>query len=47
MDVSKYFENELRDAEDLVNGEIKKQTECMNSLGMDVTPNLEQIETKK
>lgn len=47
MDVSKYFENELKDAENLVNGEIKKQTECMNALGMDVTPNLEQIETKK
>jgi len=47
MDVSKYFENELKDAETLIDGEINRQTECIQSLGMSVTPNLEQIETKK
>lgn len=47
MDVSKYFESDLKSAETLVDEEIKKQAQYMNSLGMDVTPNLEQIETKK
>ena len=47
MNVSEYFEKDLKDAETLVEEEIGKQMKGMEFLGMDVTPKIEQIESKK
>jgi len=47
MDVSKYFESDIEDARVLVEGEIEKQVQSAQSLGMNVTPQIEQCITEK
>ncbi len=47
MDVSTYFDSDLKNATDLVEQAIKQQTKDTNSLGIDVVPKIEEKVSEK